>query len=56
MLIKREYTRGCAKVSSRSSLPTLKVTGTLKLGTAKDPDTGFVSKIRIQANKVERAG
>ena len=34
----------------------LKVTGTLELGTAKDPSTGFVSKIRIQANKVERAG
>ena len=34
----------------------LKVTGTLEVGTAKDPDTGFVSKIRIQADKVERAG
>lgn len=33
----------------------LKVTGTLEVGTAKDPDTGFVSKIRIQADKVERA-
>ena len=34
----------------------LEVTGTLEVGTAKDPDTGFVSKIRIQADKVERAG
>ena len=34
----------------------LKVTGTLEVGTAKDPDTGFVSKIRIRADKVERAG
>ena len=34
----------------------LKVTGTLEVGTAKDPKTGFVSKIRIQADKVERAG
>ena len=33
----------------------LKVTGTLEVGTAKDPETGFVSKIRIQADKVERA-
>ena len=34
----------------------LEVTGTLEVGTAKDPDTGFVSKIRIQAKKVERGG
>ena len=34
----------------------LKVTGTLEVGTAKDPATGFVSRIRIQADKVERAG
>ena len=34
----------------------LEVTGTLEVGTAKDPDTGFVSKIRIQAEKVERGG
>ncbi len=33
----------------------LKVTGTLEVGTATDPETGFVSRVRIQADKVERA-
>lgn len=33
----------------------LKVTGTLEVGTATDPETGFVSRVRIQAAKVERA-
>lgn len=33
----------------------LKVTGTLEIGTETDPETGFVSRVRIDASRVERA-
>lgn len=33
----------------------LKVTGILELGTETDPETGFVSRVRIDASRVERA-
>lgn len=33
----------------------LKVTGILEIGTETDPETGFVSRVRIDASRVERA-